>query len=221
MRVELSCGCPSLGLSRGTACFYLLGALIVRYMLAGAAVFSAFERPAELKANHHWDQKIEEFGLEHGVNPEDLSTLLLHYEEANTVGVRMVRHWPHWVFPGAFYFAGTVVSTIGESRGWIWMDHVCCTYILFNALSVIIKQRLNWILSQLIHLRSCLCHGRPLRCPLFPMFLLNLVDKCLCADATVETLCHRNMDLSTTKAGKMGPHGHSLPGGDVKHVGPP
>ncbi|CAB1347584.1 unnamed protein product, partial [Coregonus sp. 'balchen'] len=36
------------------------------------------------------------------------------------------------------------------------------------------KQGLIWILSQLIHLRSCLCHGRPLRCPLFPMFLLNL-----------------------------------------------
>lgn len=80
---------------------------------------------------------------------------------------------------------------------------------------------LIWILGQLIHLCSCLCQSRPLRCPLLPMFLPNPVGRCLCADATVETLCHRNMDLSTTKDREMRQHGCRLPGGDVIHVGLP
>lgn len=138
----------------------------------------------------------------------------------------------------SLYFCFVAFSTVGfrdlvssqeESYGGApsgtYLPHhapgVYCTYSLFNALSVIIKQGLNRILNQLINLRSCLCHGRLLRCPLLPMYLPNTVGKCLCAGATVETLCHRNMDLSTTKDREMRQHGCRLPGGDVIHVGLP
>ncbi|CAB1348585.1 unnamed protein product [Coregonus sp. 'balchen'] len=91
---------------------------------------------------------------------------------------------------GAYQVANCLVMLLG----------VCCTYSLFNAFSVNIKQGLNWILSQLIHLHLYDAHCCPCSC---------------------QTLCHRNMDLSTTKAREMGQHGYRLPGGDVIHVGPP
>lgn len=45
---------------------------------------------------------------------EDLKSLLRHYEEARTSGVRAEQARALWDLPGAFYFVGTVISTIGE-----------------------------------------------------------------------------------------------------------
>ncbi|KAM6972886.1 potassium channel subfamily K member 13 [Aplochiton taeniatus] len=82
-------------------------------MLAGAAIFSALERPEELKAHHLWERKLMEFSHRHRVDPEDLRTLLRQYERANSAGVRADGSREQWDFPGSFYFVGTVVSTIG------------------------------------------------------------------------------------------------------------
>lgn len=119
MARENSCCCPSLSLSRDSARFYLLFLLIAIYMLAGAAVFSSLERPAELLAHRLWEKRLKDFSQGHNITVEDLKSLLSHYEEARTAGIRTEKGRALWDIPGAFYFVGTVVSTIGKS-----MD--CC-----------------------------------------------------------------------------------------------
>uniref|UniRef100_A0A8C4DBK0 Potassium channel domain-containing protein n=1 Tax=Dicentrarchus labrax TaxID=13489 RepID=A0A8C4DBK0_DICLA len=108
-----SCCCPSLIPSRETARFYLLFVLIALYMLAGAAIFSSLERPAELQAHLLWERRLQDFRHEHNISYEDLKSLLHHYEEARTAGIRTEQGRALWDIPGAFYFVGTVVSTIG------------------------------------------------------------------------------------------------------------
>ncbi|XP_030633825.1 potassium channel subfamily K member 13 [Chanos chanos] len=92
---------------------FLLWALIALYMLFGAVVFSALERPTELKAYQLWERHLEDFSREHRVHPDVLRVLLKQYEEATAAGVRVERRRPRWNFSGAFYFVATVVSTIG------------------------------------------------------------------------------------------------------------
>ncbi|KAM9359469.1 potassium channel subfamily K member 13 [Symphorus nematophorus] len=113
MKKDFSCCCPSLNPSRETACFYLLFMFIALYMLAGAAIFSSLERPAELQAHLLWEKRLRDFSHEHNISCEDLKSLLRHYEEARTAGIRTERGRALWDIPGAFYFVGTVVSTIG------------------------------------------------------------------------------------------------------------
>ncbi|KAL3057394.1 hypothetical protein OYC64_007802 [Pagothenia borchgrevinki] len=113
MKTYFSCCCPSLIPSRETARISLLCALIALYMLAGAALFSSLERPAELKAHQLWERRLRDFSYEHNINLEDLKSLLCHYEEARTAGIRAEQGRALWDIHGAFYFVGTVVSTIG------------------------------------------------------------------------------------------------------------
>ncbi|XP_029922240.1 potassium channel subfamily K member 13 [Myripristis murdjan] len=113
MRRASLCCCPSLCLSRDTACFCLLGVLIALYMLAGAAMFSSLEGPAELQAHQLWETRLKDFSHEHRVSCEDVRSLIHHYEEARAAGIRMERGRTLWDFAGAFYFVGTVISTIG------------------------------------------------------------------------------------------------------------
>ncbi|KAM9852828.1 potassium channel subfamily K member 13 [Aulostomus maculatus] len=113
LKKDLLCGVPSLFPSTETSCFYLLGVLIAFYMLAGAAMFSALERSAELQAQQLWAKRLSDFGYEHNISCEDLKSLLRHYEEARTAGIRTVPGRALWDFPGSFYFVGTVLSTIG------------------------------------------------------------------------------------------------------------
>ncbi|XP_041654240.1 potassium channel subfamily K member 13 [Cheilinus undulatus] len=113
MKTGFSCCCPSLIPSRETASFYLLFVLIALYMLAGAAIFSSLERPVELQAHQLWERRLQDFSQVHNISYEDLKSLLHHYEEARTAGIRTERGRALWDIPGAFYFVGTVVSTIG------------------------------------------------------------------------------------------------------------
>nr|XP_033486346.1 potassium channel subfamily K member 13 [Epinephelus lanceolatus] len=113
MKHDFSRCCSSLIPSRETARFYLLCLLIALYMLAGAAIFSSLERPVELKAHQLWERRLRDFSHEHNISCEDLKSLLRYYEEARTAGIRADRGRALWDIPGAFYFVGTVVSTIG------------------------------------------------------------------------------------------------------------
>ncbi|XP_029555195.1 potassium channel subfamily K member 13 [Salmo trutta] len=106
-------GCCPLPLNEDNARFCLLAGLILLYLLCGAAVFSALERPSELRARLLWDQQLANFTLSHRVSLGALHTLLRQYEEANGAGIRVDALRPRWDFSGAFYFVGTVVSTIG------------------------------------------------------------------------------------------------------------
>lgn len=75
-------------LSSDSAHFYLLFLLIAIYMLAGAAIFSSLERPAELLAHQLWERTLKDFSQGHNISVKDLTSLLSHYEEARTAGIR-------------------------------------------------------------------------------------------------------------------------------------
>lgn len=106
--------CFPVDMNEDNARFGLLAALILVYLLCGAAVFSALERPSELRAHRRWEQQLEDFTQQHQIGLEALRVLLRQYEEANVAGIRVDTLRPRWDFSGAFYFVGTVVSTIGE-----------------------------------------------------------------------------------------------------------
>lgn len=108
--------CFPLDMNEDNARFGLLAALILVYLLCGAAVFSALERPSELRARHRWQERLENFTQQHDISLEALRGLLRQYEEANVAGIRVDALRPRWDFAGAFYFVGTVVSTIGELK---------------------------------------------------------------------------------------------------------
>ncbi|KAM6969850.1 potassium channel subfamily K member 13 [Aplochiton taeniatus] len=105
--------CPRLPLNEDNARFCLLAALILLYLLCGAAVFSALERPSELRARSLWEQQLKNFTQHHRVSLGALHNLLRQYEDANGAGIRVDALRPRWDFSGALYFVGTVVSTIG------------------------------------------------------------------------------------------------------------
>ncbi|XP_077401993.1 potassium channel subfamily K member 13 isoform X1 [Vanacampus margaritifer] len=107
-------GCrPKAPINQDNARFFLLAALILLYLLCGAAIFSALEHPSELRARRLWRQQLDNFTRRFNVDPQDLHTLLRQYEEANGAGIRADALRPRWDFSGAFYFVGTVISTIG------------------------------------------------------------------------------------------------------------
>uniref|UniRef100_A0A8B9RYI7 Potassium channel subfamily K member 13 n=1 Tax=Accipiter nisus TaxID=211598 RepID=A0A8B9RYI7_9AVES len=109
--------CSSAGrLNADNARFLLLAVLIVLYMLCGAAVFSAIELPTEREAKERWEERLENFTRRHNLSRAELRRFLREYEEASVAGIRVDDIRPRWDFTGAFYFVGTVVSTIGERR---------------------------------------------------------------------------------------------------------
>ncbi|KAG9330752.1 hypothetical protein JZ751_022178 [Albula glossodonta] len=113
---ETRCCCSSPQLNEDNARFCLLAALILLYLLCGAAVFSELERPSELRARRHWDERLSNFTQQHRVALPALHALLRQYEEANAAGIRVDTLRPRWDFSGAFYFVGTVVSTIESTN---------------------------------------------------------------------------------------------------------
>ncbi|XP_037994975.1 potassium channel subfamily K member 13 isoform X1 [Motacilla alba alba] len=110
-----ACCCSSAGrLNADNARFLLLAVLIVLYMLCGAAVFSAIELPTEREAKERWEERLENFTRRHNLSRAELRHFLREYEEASVAGIRVDDIRPRWDFTGAFYFVGTVVSTIGR-----------------------------------------------------------------------------------------------------------
>ncbi|XP_034018562.1 potassium channel subfamily K member 13-like [Thalassophryne amazonica] len=113
MACRSGCCCGSGPLNEDNARFVLLAVLIIIYMLCGAAVFSALEQPKEREAKARWEQRLHNFSHKYNLSKKDLNNFLRNYEEANRAGIRVDAIRPRWDFTGAFYFVGTVVSTIG------------------------------------------------------------------------------------------------------------
>lgn len=118
------CGCGPV--NEDNARFLLLALFIIIYLLCGAAVFSALEQPKEREAKERWAQRFDHFSQRHNLSKKDLKNFLRNYEEANLAGIRVDTVRPRWDFTGAFYFVGTVVSTIGEMerRAAVWSTHI-------------------------------------------------------------------------------------------------
>ncbi|XP_012989236.1 potassium channel subfamily K member 12 [Esox lucius] len=106
-------GCRSLHINEDNGRFLLLAVLIILYLLCGAAVFSAIERPSEVQAHGKWNRTLFNFSETFNISLEDLNSFLREYETAIAAGIRADALRPRWDFTGAFYFVGTVVSTIG------------------------------------------------------------------------------------------------------------
>ncbi|KAK6999423.1 potassium channel subfamily k member 13, partial [Biomphalaria glabrata] len=104
--------CRIIHLKEDNARFILLAVVMVLYMLSGAAVFNALERENELLEQATYKKRIEDFKSKYSnVNETDLLTLLDIHSEAELAGFTGNKR-PRWDFSGAFYFVGTVVSTI-------------------------------------------------------------------------------------------------------------
>ncbi|XP_068457176.1 potassium channel subfamily K member 13 isoform X3 [Clinocottus analis] len=155
-------------MNEDNARFCLLAGLILLYLLCGAAIFSALEHPFELRARRLWKQQLDNFTQRYRVNLGALHTLLRQYEEANGAGIRVDVLRPRWDFSGAFYFVGTVVSTIGFGMttpatiaGKIFLIFYgligCAATILFFNLF------LERIITMLAYIMRW-CHERRLRC---------------------------------------------------------
>ncbi|XP_037606570.1 potassium channel subfamily K member 13-like [Sebastes umbrosus] len=113
MACRSGCCCGSGPINEDNARFLLLALFIIVYLLCGAAVFSALEQPKEREAKERWTQRFETFSQRFNLSKKDLNNFLRSYEEANVAGIRVDTIRPRWDFTGAFYFVGTVVSTIG------------------------------------------------------------------------------------------------------------
>ncbi|XP_005992766.1 potassium channel subfamily K member 13 [Latimeria chalumnae] len=107
------CCCTIRHSNEDNARFFLLALLIVLYLLLGAAVFSALEHPKEREVKGQWEEHLENFTQRHNLSWTDLQRLLRDFEDATVAGVHVDDARPRWDFTGAFYFVGTVVSTIG------------------------------------------------------------------------------------------------------------
>ncbi|XP_051793838.1 potassium channel subfamily K member 13 isoform X2 [Acanthochromis polyacanthus] len=167
-RAAGGCCCPRAPMNEDNARFCLLAGLILLYLLCGAAIFSALEHPFELRARLLWKQQLDNFTRRYRVNLGALHTLLRQYEEANGAGIRVDTLRPRWDFSGAFYFVGTVVSTIGFGMttpatiaGKIFLIFYgligCAATILFFNLF------LERIITMLAYIMRW-CHERRLRC---------------------------------------------------------
>lgn len=82
---------------------------IVFYLLIGAAVFDALESDSESSKKKTLEQKLNELKKRYGFTEDD-------YREIERVVLQSEPHRAgrQWKFAGSFYFAITVITTIGK-----------------------------------------------------------------------------------------------------------
>lgn len=84
---------------------------IILYLLIGAAVFDALESESESSRRKALEQKLNELKKKYGFTEDD-------YREVERVVLLSEPHraGKQWKFAGSFYFAITVITTIGKYR---------------------------------------------------------------------------------------------------------
>ncbi len=82
---------------------------IVLYLLIGAAVFDALESDSESSKKRALEHKLSELKKKYGFTEDD-------YREIERVVLQSepYRAGRQWKFAGSFYFAITVITTIGK-----------------------------------------------------------------------------------------------------------
>ncbi|XP_078356897.1 potassium channel subfamily K member 15-like [Oculina patagonica] len=134
-------------------------AIFLVYMLLGAVVFQALEsrneeeeREAMLSARNHFQKK-------YNISQDDLKVFINKIEEIVDHGFS--QHWvKRWTILGSFFFAGTVVTTIGFGHVAPCTDGgriFCVVYALFGI-------PLTWILLSTLAQHINVWIGRALRC---------------------------------------------------------
>lgn len=92
--------------------------VVVVYLVTGGLVFRALEQPFESSQKNTIALEKAEFLRDHiCVSPQELETLIQHALDADNAGVSPVGNSSnsssHWDLGSAFFFAGTVITTIG------------------------------------------------------------------------------------------------------------
>lgn len=87
-------------------------------MLLGAWIFMELEQENEKSLFLHFNKLFEEFNSTRNVSDALMNDLSNLYREALSMGIAdplNPNYRSKWDFAGSFYFAGTVLTTIGKS----------------------------------------------------------------------------------------------------------
>ncbi|XP_076320684.1 potassium channel, subfamily K, member 13-like [Tachypleus tridentatus] len=105
--------CRFLHLGEDNARFLLLAVIMVIYMLFGATAFHWLESDHKKLSRQRYERSVEQFWIKYNntVSVSDVEHLLYSFGNASAAGLLHKRR--QWDLSGAFYFVGTVVSTIG------------------------------------------------------------------------------------------------------------
>ncbi|WKY14015.1 hypothetical protein Q1695_004669 [Nippostrongylus brasiliensis] len=101
---------------------YIGGLVMVIYLLIGAIVFVRLEYPLErIERETHWEYREQwtERLMAAGVEEKEIDRLFADIRDAALNGIWMERNVtssPNWSFGQAFFFAGTLISTVGYGR---------------------------------------------------------------------------------------------------------
>ncbi|NXO25243.1 KCNKA protein, partial [Cisticola juncidis] len=114
--------------------------VVVVYLVAGGLVFRALEQPFENRQKHTIASEKSDFLREHVCVTElELETLIQHAVDADNAGVSPIGNSSnsssHWDLGGAFFFAGTVITTIGYGKmapSTVGGKVFCILYALFG-----------------------------------------------------------------------------------------
>ncbi|TRZ24150.1 hypothetical protein HGM15179_002956 [Zosterops borbonicus] len=114
--------------------------VVVIYLVAGGLVFRALEQPFESRQKNTIASEKAVFLREHVCVTElELETLIQHAVDADSAGVSPIGNSSnsssHWDLGGAFFFAGTVITTIGYGKmapSTVGGKVFCILYALFG-----------------------------------------------------------------------------------------
>lgn len=98
----------------------------------------------EREAKARWAHTFDIFRQTHNLSKKELNNFLRSYEQANVAGIRVDAVRPRWDFTGAFYFVGTVVSTIGETDTFFRSKRLSFCCYLFVSFRHLLYVQILW-----------------------------------------------------------------------------
>ncbi|CAQ48405.1 Two pore potassium channel protein sup-9 [Caenorhabditis elegans] len=89
------------------------------FLIFGARFIQLIEIDNDLRARSKFHHELEQFMIRNNVDQSEIDKLFLNIREAALNGIWMDRNLtsdPNWTFGQAFFFAGTLISTVGYGR---------------------------------------------------------------------------------------------------------
>lgn len=107
-------------MERSTIRLIALVIVYIFYLSVGAAIFSSIEGPYEQRILSDLRKKRDDFLVKHPcVTDKELESFVKHVVAAQQMGIHPLRNTSDkrsWGFGSSFFFAGTVVTTIGKTN---------------------------------------------------------------------------------------------------------
>ena len=105
-------------MERGNLRLFVLVIFYIFYLSIGAGIFSSIEGPFEQRLVSELRQKRDEFLAKHPClddgDLEEFISAVLSASDQGVSAIKNVSDVPNWGFGSAFFFAGTVITTIGR-----------------------------------------------------------------------------------------------------------